>query len=376
MAVRVDGAPVRGHELTRLLAGEPPADPSEQLPLDAEDAHARTEVGDVLVHGEVRGQLADEEDVAQPGVGGQAARTVQIVPLREVATVRIEDLHAVVLAVGHVHESGGVGGDVVRQVEAPGVGAGLAPRHQMPAFGIVLVHAGVAVAVRDVHVARLRRDRHVRRPVEWLPALEARGLVRIADGEETLSLGRELSNRVMQVVGQPQRAVGADRDSVRPTEDAFTPRALEAPGTIEHDDRMLATIEDVHVVVGIDGDAGRLHEAHAVGQRSPLVDRAVVHRLILPQLPPFRAAPPYNRATWTSGRSRGWPRNTPGASMRWPIACWATVPTPRTPYSARSRNALPRATATRRAGRRRRGSIARCPMCVSTSCAGVAPWRR
>src|SRR5438874_1973064 len=52
-AARVDGAAVRRHELARLLAREGAADPSDQIALEGEDAHARAEVRHLGVHGEV-----------------------------------------------------------------------------------------------------------------------------------------------------------------------------------------------------------------------------------------------------------------------------------------------------------------------------------
>src|SRR5688572_25980550 len=63
VAPRVDGAAMRGHELARLLPGEAAADPAEQLALEIENAHARTEIGDVLVDRQMRRQLADKEDI-------------------------------------------------------------------------------------------------------------------------------------------------------------------------------------------------------------------------------------------------------------------------------------------------------------------------
>src|SRR3989304_2772686 len=107
-----------------------------------------------------------------------------------------EDLPAVVLAVGDVDEPVGVGREVVGDVEAPRVGPGRAPRDEVPALRVVLVHARVAVAVGDVDVARPRAERHVRRPVEGLPAVEHRRSVGVAEREQELSLGGEPPDRV------------------------------------------------------------------------------------------------------------------------------------------------------------------------------------
>jgi hypothetical protein len=135
--------------------------------------------------------------VALPAVGIEPAWPMQVVPLSLVAALAVEDLHAVVLAVGHVHEPIPVGGDVVREVELAGIGAGLAPREQMLAVGRVLVDAGVAVAVGQIEVARPGTDGDVGGPVERLAALERGRGVGIADGEEELALRRELAAGVV-----------------------------------------------------------------------------------------------------------------------------------------------------------------------------------
>ena len=134
----------------------------------------------------------------------------------------------------------------------------------------------------------------MRRSVERLPALKDRRLVRIADGEQEFPVRGELPDRVVQIVRQPQRAVGADGDAVRAPKRAFSPRPHERPVAIELDDRMLAAVEHPHVIALIDADAGRFDVRPALRQASPVLDRPIVHtssngaigsrdRLILPQ---------------------------------------------------------------------------------------------
>src|SRR6187401_1883958 len=104
------------------------------------DVHARTE-------------LADQEFSASPLMAIQAAGPVQVVPLHFVLAVAVEYLHAMVLAIGYVHPALGVGDDVVDDVELSRVGAGLTPgEHELP-VGRILVHARVAVTVRDVELS-------------------------------------------------------------------------------------------------------------------------------------------------------------------------------------------------------------------------------
>src|SRR5207248_5242378 len=94
IATRVYCARVRRHELARLLAGKRAADPLDEVALDRQHAHARADVRYRLVHREVRGQFADEEEVTQPRRRRESARTVQVVELPEVRAIVVEDLHA------------------------------------------------------------------------------------------------------------------------------------------------------------------------------------------------------------------------------------------------------------------------------------------
>src|SRR5436309_15989309 len=82
---------------------------------------------------------------------------------------------------------------------------------------------------------------------------------------------------VMQVVGEPDRAVGTDGDAVRATDETLAPGALEGPATVEHDHGMRAAVEDPDVVVGVHGYGRRLHEAPSVGKRAPAHHRLVTH---------------------------------------------------------------------------------------------------
>src|SRR5262249_13196121 len=148
----VDGAAVRRDELTGRLASEAIPDPAHQITLARQDAHAISDVGDLRVHGERGAELADVEEIALPAGREQPARPVQVLPLPLIASPVVEDLDAVVLAVGDVYETLGVGGDVMGNVEASRVGARLPPREEVSAAGIVLVHARVAVTVGDVDV--------------------------------------------------------------------------------------------------------------------------------------------------------------------------------------------------------------------------------
>src|SRR5262245_60285531 len=87
----------------------------------------RAKVRHIAAHRLHGAEFADVADRALAGWHEQAARTVQVVPLRLVLAVAIEHLHAMVLAVGHIHPAIGIAGDVVRDVELARIGARPAP---------------------------------------------------------------------------------------------------------------------------------------------------------------------------------------------------------------------------------------------------------
>src|SRR6266850_1217047 len=102
-------------------------------------------------------------------------------------------------------------------------------------------------------------------------------LGQIADRQPQLPLRRELPDRVVQVVGEPDAAVGPDVDAVGAADQSLAPRAQELAVPVEDDHRVLTPVEDPDVVTGVDGDARRFHEGPALGQAAPAFDRAVLH---------------------------------------------------------------------------------------------------
>src|SRR6266542_4724564 len=207
----------------------------------------------------------------------EAAGTVEVVPLALVLAPAVEDLHAMVLAIGDVDEAVAVGDEVMRQVEVPRAGARLAPGHDVRTVRRVLVDARVAVAVRDEEEPALRADRDMRGTVEGLAALECRGLVGVADGQQACAVRRELAHGVLEIVRQPHHSIGIDRDAVRSAHLSLAPRAQERAVPIEDDDGMLAPREAEDIVPGVHRHARDLDEVPAVGQRAPAVDDLEVH---------------------------------------------------------------------------------------------------
>src|ERR1700722_16790210 len=109
--------------------------PSHALALGVDDAQARTQIWRLQVDRHAWAEFADDEVGRLAAAAMQRAGPVQIIPLRLVFAVAVEHLHAVVLAVGDIDPTVGVGDDVMDDVELPGIDAGLAPGFYQFAVG-------------------------------------------------------------------------------------------------------------------------------------------------------------------------------------------------------------------------------------------------
>jgi hypothetical protein len=99
---------------------------------------------------------------------------------------------------------------------------------------------------------------------------------------------------VVGIVGQPEGLVGREMGAVRAREQAFAPRAQEIAVAIEHHHRVRPAIEDIDVVVEVDGDRADLAPFHAGRHLGPVVaDRVAIFTLSLNgghRCSPFRTA--------------------------------------------------------------------------------------
>ncbi len=199
---------------------------------------------------------------------------MQVIPLRLVFAVAVEHLDAVVLAVGDIDETVGVGCDVVDDVELAGIGARFAPGLDQSAVGREFVDAGIAVTVRDVDFA-LGRERGVGAAVERLAAHEGRRLVRDADRQQHFAVGRAFPHRVVAVIGAIEIVLGVDVQSMRAIEQAFAPARDEIALAVEYHHRVGAAVEDIDAVLAVDRDRGDVCEIPSLRQLRPILHHAV-----------------------------------------------------------------------------------------------------
>jgi hypothetical protein len=104
-----------------------------------------------------------------------------------------------------------------------------------------------------------------------LTNLETRfgGYTRLADHQFLLAVRMEHANGVVGVIGQVDHVVAINEIAVRTFEDALAPGIQKLSVLVEQDDGMLATIEDMDPIAGVDCDAGNFDEGPALGQLLP-----------------------------------------------------------------------------------------------------------
>ena len=229
----------------------------------------------------------------------QARRARHVRPLRFELALRAEYLDAMVFAVGDIDPAVLVHADIVHDVELTWVVARFAPREQVLAVRRILVHRRVGVAVAHIEIAVARVECDMRRRVERLAAHRRRRLPRRADGHQHFAVRRHLANGVVAIVHAPQIAVRTYGDTVRVGENAVSPSPLHIAFRVEHNHRMRAAIEHIHIVVGVHIDGGRFLVSRAFRQIAPVIARhfidpfartkqyhsSILHRLNIVALP-------------------------------------------------------------------------------------------
>src|SRR5262245_947001 len=121
---------------------------------------------------------------------------------------------------------------------------------------------------------RDRRYRHMGRAIERI-ALPFRGrTVRTPQGQEQLAVQRELLDRVQTIVYTVHVLVRADMDAVcARAEQTLAPGAQKIALVVKDDDWVLAAVEDIDVVLGIDCHPGHIDEFPAGWKFFPIFHR-------------------------------------------------------------------------------------------------------
>ena len=144
-------------------------------------------------------------------------RETDVRPVGQVLPVGVEDLHALVQAIGHIDPSISIHIDTVHRVELAITGPVSTPRRDELAVLVEFHDARVREAVGHEHTA-VGKERQILRPAEMRLILSGRPL----DAQrlqQLLAVVREHVDDVLRFADHPDatlRVVGADLDLVRP----------------------------------------------------------------------------------------------------------------------------------------------------------------
>src|SRR5207245_8207218 len=106
VAARVGDHAMRSDELARCLARELTPEARDLLSLGVQHRDARAEIGHGFVDRQGMPELAHVESAAVLcAINEEPAGSVEIIPLSLVLTPAVEDLDAMVLAIGHIHDT-------------------------------------------------------------------------------------------------------------------------------------------------------------------------------------------------------------------------------------------------------------------------------
>jgi hypothetical protein len=118
---------VRRKELSEFGPCRRVAEAADQIAPVVYDTDARPKIGNITADGGGWADFADVADRLMTVWHVEAARTVQVLPLRLVFAVAVEHLDAMVLTVRDIAPAVGVAADVVDNVELALAGSGFAP---------------------------------------------------------------------------------------------------------------------------------------------------------------------------------------------------------------------------------------------------------
>ena len=180
----------------------------------------------------------------------QAERIAEAAPVGQMLALGIEDLHALVAAVGDVNAVLLVDRQAVGGGELAGFFPLLAPFQQVAAVGSELDDAAVA-AVGDVDVALRIEDQIVRRAKAFLAA---RRLAFGAKRRQQPAFAIELAQHVVAVVGRPDVVFAIDAQAVGTLNSPCPQPRTNLPFGVERHQRRLAAVQDIDAVLGIDRD--------------------------------------------------------------------------------------------------------------------------
>ena len=128
----------------------------------------------------------------------------------------------------------------------------------------------------------MRIEGQLRRQVEGPPTLARGPFAGRADRLQHAAIERAAVAAVGRIVHTIESLIGPQRESVGPDEEILAPGSDEGTILCEDHHRMLAPVEDVDAITGIDYNVGDLPEGPSLGQPGP-VGQLFIHVVPAPK---------------------------------------------------------------------------------------------
>ena len=100
--------------------------------------------------------------------------------------------------------------------------------------------------------------------------MESAGRPAASQRQKHLAIDCTLLYRVVQVIGAVEGVVGAYGKPVGPGEHPFPPRLQETAIAVEYDHRVLAAVEHINPVLGVDAHRRHFNVSPSIGQLTPI----------------------------------------------------------------------------------------------------------
>src|SRR5712691_5080815 len=207
-------------------------------------------------------------------IEANAVRAMDVVPHSDKFPVRVKDLDTMAFPIRDVDVVIVIDDHIMRPDELARIDARRAPGEQVPPLRGEFMHSAVAIAIRDIQMYRDWRYRYVRRTVEGIALPFWGRIIGAAQGHEQLAIQRKFLHRVYAIIHTVDHIIRADMDAMRAgAEQALAPGAQEVAVAIKDDHRVLAAVEDVHVVLGVHRDASHVDKLPARRELFPIFHR-------------------------------------------------------------------------------------------------------
>src|SRR6266446_6214849 len=193
-----------------------------------------------------------------------AVRAMDVVPHGNKPAIRVKHLDTMALSIRYVDIVILVDDHVVRSDELARINARGAPGKQVLPFGREFVDFAVTIAVRDVQMPCDRRHGHMGRAIERIALPFRSRTIGASQSHQELAIQGEFLYCVYAIIHTIDHIVRANMDAMRPgAEHALTPGAQEVTIAVKDDHRVLATVEDVDVVLRIHCHASHINKLPA-----------------------------------------------------------------------------------------------------------------